>query len=132
MSKYLTKQRKSLLDYLSLHADEALSAKQIAESLEGADISVSAVYRNLSALEEDNLVKRTSKAGSREVFYQYTDAPSCREKLHLSCKNCGKTYHMDSRGAESLVKMVAEQDGFIVDKSETVLFGICEDCKKSE
>ena len=53
MSKYMTKQRKALLNYLSAHADEKLSAKQIEENLSGEGISISAVYRNLSDLEKE-------------------------------------------------------------------------------
>ena len=47
--KYMTKQRKALLRYLSQHADETLSAKQIEAALSGEGISISAVYRNLAA-----------------------------------------------------------------------------------
>lgn len=129
MTKYVTKQRKALLDFFLCHTDEALSARQIAASLEGGAVSVSAVYRNLAALEQAGLVKRMSKVGSHEVFYQYTDAPECRERLHLSCKKCGKTYHMDSSEAELLIRSIAKTDNFAVDKTETVLYGLCVACQ---
>ena len=51
MSRYSTKQRKSLLAYLSAHPDELLSTRQIADALQHEKISLSAVYRNLSELE---------------------------------------------------------------------------------
>ena len=92
--KYMTKQRKALLRYLSQHADETLSAKQIEAALSGEGISISAVYRNLSELEREGKIRRVNQSGSREVFYQYTDGAHCRECLHLSCEKCGKTYHM--------------------------------------
>ncbi len=129
MEKYNTRQRKILLDYLTEHVDETLSAKQIADGLKNDGISLSAVYRNLSSLEDEGLVKRTSKTGSREVFFQYTAAPECRECLHMSCKKCGKIFHMHSKEAEQLVKL-AQKDGFTVDKSETVLYGICGLCRE--
>ncbi len=56
MAKYLTRQRKRLLEYLSEHTDEQMSARQIADALATDEISVSAVYRNLSALEEEGLL----------------------------------------------------------------------------
>ena len=59
MAKYLTRQRKRLLEYLSEHTDEQMSARQIADALAADEISVSAVYRNLSALEEEGLLKRS-------------------------------------------------------------------------
>lgn len=130
MGTYRTKQRKILLDYFSRHSHEALSAKQIADALGEDQISVSAVYRNLAALDEDRQLKRISKAGSHEIFFQYTDLPACREKIHLSCKRCGKMFHMDASGAEQLVRTLAEKDGFSVDPTETVLYGICGACQK--
>ena len=71
MAKYLTRQRKRLLKYLSEHTDEQISARQIAEDLAADQISISAVYRNISALEEEGLLKRSVREGTREVFYQY-------------------------------------------------------------
>ena len=131
MAKYMTKQRKILLDYFSRHTHEALSAKQIADALGEDQISVSAVYRNLAALEEDGLLKRVSKPGSHEAFFQYTDDSRCHEKLHLSCKRCGKMYHMNTSGAELLIRTIAEKEGFSVDRSETVLYGLCEACQRT-
>ena len=84
MQAYMTQPRKRLLTYLHGHADETLSAGQIAQDL--PEISVSAVYRNLSALEKDGAVQKVAKAGSREVFYRYKKAEECRAHLHLSCK----------------------------------------------
>ena len=131
MAKYMTKQRKILLDYFSRHTHEALSAKQIADALGEDQISVSAVYRNLAALEEDGLLKRISKPGSHEAYFQYTDDSECVEKLHLSCKRCGKMFHMNTSGAEQLIRTIAEKEGFSVDRSETVLYGICEACQRT-
>ena len=130
MAKYQTKQRNLLLEYFVSHTDESLSARQIADELDDEDISASAVYRNLAALEDEGVVKRTSKAGSREVFFQYLDDPECRKSIHLTCKICGKIIHMDDLSANELIKSVEKNLKFKVDKAETVLFGVCEDCNK--
>ena len=130
MAKYQTKQRNLLLDYFVSHTDESLSARQIADELDDEDISASAVYRNLAALEDEGVVKRTSKAGSREVFFQYLDDPECRKSIHLTCKVCGRIIHMDDASAKELIENVEKNLKFKVDKAETVLFGVCEDCIK--
>ena len=65
MAKYLTRQRKRLLEYLSEHTDEQISARQIAEDLAADQISISAVYRNISALEEEGRLKRSVREGTR-------------------------------------------------------------------
>ena len=131
MPKYMTKQRKALLNYLSLHADERLSAKQLEDALKSEGISISAVYRNLSELEREGKVRRVNNSGSREVFYQYTDSDHCKDCLHLSCEKCGKTYHMNSAVAQTLIENLAQSDEFTIDKANTVLYGVCDDCRKN-
>ena len=130
MSKYMTKQRKALLAFLSAHADVELTAKQMEQALSEQGISISAVYRNLAELEKEGKVRRSSKSGSREVYYLYTDGSECRDCLHLSCEKCGKTYHMSMEGAKTLIDALAQSDEFTVDKSNTVLYGVCKSCKK--
>ncbi len=129
MQAYMTQPRKRLLTYLKDHRDETFSAKQISDRL--SEISVSAVYRNLSSLEQEGAVRRVNKAGSRENFYQYLAAEECRSHLHLSCKRCGKTFHMDAQETEDLVERIAALDKFAVDRSDTVLYGVCEKCLES-
>ncbi len=126
---YQTKQRKALLEFLATHADEALSAQQIAGALRELAISESAVYRNLSALESQGKVRRVNRAGSREGYYQYTEASRCQGHLHLSCKQCGRTYHMDKQDADRLAQALAMTDDFELDRKKTVLYGICRGCK---
>ncbi|MBR6120301.1 MAG: transcriptional repressor [Oscillospiraceae bacterium] len=130
MQAYMTQPRKRLLNYLHRHADETLSAAQISRDL--PEISVSAVYRNLSALEQDGSVRKLAKNGSREVFYQYMKAEECRDHLHLSCKKCGKTFHMDEAETEALLDSIAQLEGFTVDRGDTVLYGVCERCAENK
>ena len=128
MAKYLTKQRKQLSDYLEQHTDELLTAQEISQALDG--ISVSAVYRNLSAMEEDGLLKRGVRENTREAFYQYIAAPKCRDSLHLSCRVCGKSIHLGSPETQHLLDSALQTTGFRIDKSETILYGVCADCQK--
>ena len=128
MPKYLTKQRKLLIEYLSRHTDESLSAGEIAEAL-ADQISKSAVYRNLADMEAEGRLRRVASGGSREAVYQYIDEHACRSALHLSCKKCGKTMHMEKEIADALVQSVAASDNFSIDKGDTVIYGVCADCK---
>lgn len=129
--KYMTKQRKALLAFLSAHADEELSARQLETALSDVGVSISAVYRNLSDLEKEGKIRRVSKSGVREVLYQYIDSDVCRGFLHLSCEKCGKTYHMNMRGTEMLMNSVEQSDKFFINKANTVLYGVCKDCRKN-
>ena len=128
MSKYVTRQRKVLLEFLSLRADRRLSAQEIADALKDEGVSQSAVYRNLTELEAEGAVRRGTLS-TREAYYQYVGADACRSSLHLSCKKCGRTFHMNAGGTAALLSAVDKAEGFAVDKTDTVLYGLCELCR---
>ncbi len=130
MQEYKTRQRRLLTEYLSQHPDEKLSVKQIAAALAGEGISLSAVYRNLSALENSGMVKKCGIKGGREVFYQYMDIQQCREHLHLSCKKCGKIFHLNTKDSDAFVNVIAGSEGFVVDKVKTIIYGTCRECQE--
>ena len=129
LQRYSTKQRKVMLDYLDSHKDESVSASRIAEDLKQSGISKSAVYRNLALLEKEGKLAKSSKEGSRCVYYRYKDAGDCRSHIHLSCQVCGKTYHMASPATENIVSSVEKDSDFSVDRSSSVLYGICGACR---
>ncbi|MBQ7646631.1 MAG: transcriptional repressor [Clostridia bacterium] len=131
MPKYNTKQRTVLLEYLHRHADESLSAAEIADSLKEAGISISAVYRNLSLLESENKIHRVSRSDDRTVYYRFTGCEECRSHLHLSCSHCGRTFHMDLPSTKKLIETVEEGSDFEIDSADTVLYGLCGKCRKN-
>ncbi len=131
MSEYITKQRKMLIDFLNFNTDKRFTAEEIAENLSSKGISLSAVYRNISHLEAEGKIKRFSVCGSRKVFYQYVASKHCHNSIHLSCKKCGKSFHMNSDDASSLVNSTVKNEGFAIDISDTVLYGICRACQKA-
>ncbi len=128
MKKYDTRQRDYLISFLNEHPDQLLSVRQIAQELCAQQISLSAVYRNLSQLEAEGLIRKSVKAGSRESYYQYVGAEDCHSHLHLSCTRCGKTFHMDAERTAQLTRAMSELDGFDLDILKTVLYGICQNC----
>lgn len=130
MQQYSTQQRKILLDFLESHSDESLSALEIIKNLSEHGISKSAVYRNLAALEEEGKVKRTVKTGERTSYYQYMASEHCKDKIHIHCIRCGKTSHISGSLAERIGSSIELEDDFQVDNGETVIYGICKDCKK--
>ena len=125
---YNTEQRTALLSFLTENPDKTFSAKEIAQALAGKNISNSSVYRNLSELEAENKIKRVTKAGSKESFYQFFDNSECKNHIHLSCTKCGKIFHLESKQTEKLVSEVEEADGFEISRSETTLYGVCKEC----
>ena len=84
---------------------------------------------HIDLLETEEKVRRSSKSGTREVYYQYLDAESCKGALHMSCIKCGKTFHMADGNAALLAKHLAQSEKFMLDTTDTILYGTCSDCK---
>ena len=129
MEKYLTEQRKALLTFLQAHPDETFSVSKLSKRLQGSDISVSAVYRNIGKLVETGLVERSIRNGSREMQYQFVGHKECSQCIHLTCVKCGRICHMDQSNAQQMVSNLLQTDEFLVDKKKTVLYGICKACR---
>ena len=132
LAEYMTKQRKLLMDYLISHTDETLPTSRIAEALSDEGISPSAIYRNLSALEKKGKLFRSMTPGSQELSYRYIGAEKCLGIVHLSCLHCGKTAHMEQEDADLLARRLKRKEGFALDREDTVLYGICAECRKEQ
>ena len=132
MPNYMTKQRKALMNFFLKNKDVPVTAQQIFEKLKNDNISVSAVYRNLSSLEQEGKLQRINKAESREVYYRYSAFDSCKDCLHLSCRKCGKTFHLNDVSANDITKTLSSTENFQLDKSNTVMYGICKNCNTEE
>lgn len=130
MPQYMTKQRKLLLDFFQKHIDEAFSAQQIAALLGDEKISVSAVYRNITALEKDGKLQRINHADGHMAYFRYKAHKKCLGCLHLSCKKCGKTFHLDHDSADRIEKAIIGAEDFSLDRSDTILYGVCHECKE--
>lgn len=129
--KYKTTQRKQLYDFLKVHPHSSFTVKQIEQSLteSGTEISVSAIYRNLSALLEMGVIKKGLEKDGRQTSYRYIDSDMCRNEIHLTCSVCGKILHMNHALANDIQNRLAQQNGFQIDRDKTSIWGICKDCR---
>lgn len=132
MGAYYTKQRKTLLDYLESHRDQQISTEDLVKEFKEEEISQSAIYRNLSFLEDEGKIKRCVRQNDRKTYFQFIGSAECHNKIHLSCVNCGKSYHLDPKVEELLVDSISKTNNFTIDKCETTIYGICDECKKNE
>lgn len=132
MAIYMTAQRKLLLDFFENNPDKIFTAYEIYSLLQDKNISKSAVYRNLIDLEKNKKIKKQILRDSKEVSYQYISGTVCQAKIHLQCMRCDKISHMNMQSTDSFVDNIATTDKFIVNKSETVIYGLCRDCTDKE
>ncbi len=128
--QYNTKQREVLIKFFESHHDQSFSAEEIADQLKNEKISISAVYRNLADLEQDGKIRKVAKSGTHKAFYQFVDCDECKGHLHLTCTKCGKTEHLPDDDSNEIVKSVLQKSNFNLDSDNTILYGVCEKCRK--
>lgn len=126
---YQTEQRKVLAEFLMTHPDGFYTPQEIYESLGSEAISLSAVYRNIAALEKDGSIVRRPTGNKNESSYRYVHGKNCRGHIHIVCEKCGKVAHVPQDLSEYVEKSFLSA-GFRLDKAKTMLYGICADCAK--
>lgn len=130
---YMTSQRKRLLLFFDSHPDHSFSAQEIYQILSSKDkkpVSISAIYRNLSALAKAGLVTKAVPQNSQEAKYRYVNSLSCKGKLHMICSCCGRTFHADKDTADSFLKAVLAKDEFLINPSQVTIYGLCRECRE--
>ena len=129
---YMTAQRKLLFEFFSTHPDISITARELYTKLNKngkTKISISAVYRNLSILAKAGLILQVISNDNKEALYRYSPAETCEHRLHMTCLNCGKTYHISQKISEKLTEDVLNTDAFSIDEAQTTIYGRCKTCK---
>lgn len=138
MAEYETRQRRALLDFLNAHPDGAFSVEELHTELcaSAPDEPVpgkSTLYRLMGKLVSEGLVKRFPGEHGRQFSYQIVACEACGAcdaHLHLKCTACGCLYHMDHAVSERIMSEVLMRSDFSLDERETVLFGVCSECRQ--
>ncbi|MBQ9086665.1 MAG: transcriptional repressor [Clostridia bacterium] len=134
MAEYITEQKKLLSDFLTRHCDQAFSVEELAEQM-SAEFNKkipgkSTLYRLITRMVEEGIVKRFVKGNSRHFVYQIVAGEHCHSHLHMKCVECGKLLHLDEDLSHELLAKIRMGSNFSVSEESTVLFGECYDCNK--
>ena len=141
---YSTVGKKKLVDFFIEHPDCQFTADEIYEHLSsdeehkgeasgktrGKAPGKSSVYRQLSGLCDDRLVRRFHTDGNK-YLYQYMGARDCAHHFHLKCVSCGEIVHLECDMSEELLRHIRDDHGFTVDSGRSILYGICGKCRKA-
>ena len=64
------------------------------------------------------------------IDYQYVEqGKGCCDHLHLQCVKCGRIYHLDCAFMKEISEHIEKDHGFELQCRNSVLYGICKDCK---
>ena len=130
---YNTRQRSQILKCLVNNKTKHMTVDEIAEWLKENDIVVgkTTVYRTLEKLVSEGKARRYINDEGRSACFQYVDKEGhCEQHFHLKCVDCGKLIHLQCAHLAELEKHVFEHHRFEVDNTRTVLYGVCEECRR--
>jgi Fur family ferric uptake transcriptional regulator len=132
-SKYRTKQREILLDYLESVPGVHVTAGDVCEYLKnrGANIGQSTVYRQLESLVDEGIINKYIIDGNSPACFEYVGADSHAEAdicFHCKCEKCGKLIHLHCDELEEIQIHLYEEHRFKMNPMRTVFYGLCEQC----
>jgi Fur family ferric uptake transcriptional regulator len=130
---YMTNQKKQILDLLITHKDHHYTVDEIVQSLSDGDKKPgkSTVYRQISSLLEDGVIRRFEAAGADSFVYQYAAGVGCEHHFHLKCSRCGNLLHMECDKLHEVRRHILEDHGFLIG-GNSVIYGVCAACREGE
>lgn len=124
-TKYKTKQRDEILHFFMDNEDKCMTAREVCSHVSAGEATV---FRALSSLTEEGLLKRfNGDSGRGECAYYQINY--CSDKhIHLKCEKCGRLIHMDCGFMKNIVDHFKTEHGFMLNCGKTVIYGLCSDC----
>ena len=123
-----SKQRNRILEFLR-STDSHPTADRIYEHIkkEFPKLSLGTVYRNLSMLIDQGLVKKIHFGSTFDRFEANT-----RQHYHLICESCGNIVDFNMNIYDDLNEQAKKLTTFKIHDHKLEFFGICQDCRLSE
>ncbi|MDX2193604.1 MAG: Fur family transcriptional regulator [Gemmatimonadales bacterium] len=127
----VTTQREQVAQIVFL-ADEHLSVEGIEKRLRerGARVGTATVYRTLEVLIESGLVRAHDFGEGFKRYEPMTEQAGTHE--HLICVRCGKVVEFQHERLERVLPIIADEQGFTLQRHKVELYGLCRDCRRRD
>jgi len=125
----LTTQRRLILEVLE-KSEEHLDAEELHEQarIQNPNISLATVYRNLTVLQEMELVEE-HRLGEGHSHYEAVQA---EPHYHFTCLKCGKVIEFDTSLVAQIEQKLSEREKVRVTGSHLHVSGYCAQCKQDK
>lgn len=136
-SKYRTRQRELLLDYLKTLSGTHFTAGDICEYFNTQNISIgqSTVYRQLEQFVAEGMVNKYIFDPNSPACFEYIGTEIHREGgtcFHCKCEKCGKLIHLHCDELAAISGHLYQAHRFTLDPLRTVFYGTCDECRDAE
>jgi Fe2+ or Zn2+ uptake regulation protein len=130
MATYNTMQRTSILSFLETNIGQAFTVKEIVEGIRsdsaaGCSPSESTVYRIMTDLEKNGIVRRKINQ-NREYQYRLSNVKS--GSISIRCKVCGAVQHIDEKVCCEILDELKNSASIGTDGDIEIL-GVCDKCR---
>ena len=106
-------------------------ALELAPEDEDAQTSRATIYRQLEQLVHDGQMRKYMIDSGSAACFEYIGAAHGHARfIHCKCEKCGKILHIDRSEIEEMTRALEASSGFRMDNVQTVLYGICGDCRE--
>lgn len=105
-----------------------LTLQQIKESID-KDIDLSTLYRNLDTFETKGIITKTVHLEPGQNVYDYKRHI---HKHHIICTKCQTIDIIEGCPLEDYEKQIANTTGYIIERHQLELYGICPQCQKQK
>lgn len=130
--EYTTGPKKIVLDFFREHSDRHFSVNEVSDAVCKNGAGKSTVYRQISRLFEQGVLRRFETPDSPQFVYQYADIhDDCDHHYHLKCVKCGRLIHMECPHLNEVSEHIKEEHKFILGFGQSVLYGECTDCAEA-
>jgi Fur family ferric uptake transcriptional regulator len=126
----LTTERERIVDEVfetHEHFDAEQLVARLSQKPSSIRVSRATIYRTLQSLEEAGLLRKVARNNDREIYEHDYGYP---QHDHLVCKKCGKLEEFRNEQISELIKLIAEQNAFLMDGHRLEVSGICMTCRK--
>ena len=136
-SKYKTRQREVLLDYLEKVPGTHITVNDVCEYCknQGKPIGQSTVYRQLERMVDEGLVNKYIIDANSPACFEFLPQPQQTEAdvcFHCKCEKCGKLIHLHCEELTGIAAHLREHHQFVLNPMRTVFYGLCEECAAEE
>lgn len=130
-----TRSKALILQCFKTLGGKHVTAEEIFDMLKSkkTPVAKSTLYRFLSQLEQDGLVKKYFVGENSAACYQFIDKGSdCHEHFHLLCRQCGEITHFENPSLEQLIKKLDSTNDFLIDIKDSPFYGTCKTCMRKD
>ncbi len=132
-SKYYTKQRGILVEYLKSVAGQHVTANDVCNYFKEHEVAIgqSTVYRQLENLVDEGIVNKYIIDANTPACFEYNGHDDHEHEelcFHCRCEKCGNLIHLRCEELSGIGNHLAEEHHFRLDPKRTVFYGVCEKC----